>query len=46
MSELPLSPFPPLPGLVPLGELDAGVCVDGVCAVPEPAEDVSDVEDR
>ncbi|WP_168202709.1 hypothetical protein [Georgenia wutianyii] len=46
MSGLPLSPFPPQPGLVPLGEQDAGVCVDGVCAVPDPAEDGSDVEER
>jgi len=46
VSELPLSPFPPPAGLVPLGEQDVGVCVDGVCAVPEPVPDAPDPEDR
>lgn len=33
-------PVPTLAGLalVPLGDDDAGVCVDGVCAVPAPQE--------
>ena len=34
------APVPVLPGLalVPLGDEDAGVCVDGVCAVPPAGE--------
>lgn len=46
MNELPITPFPPLTGLQPLGAADAGICIDGVCAVPEqdidePADQVS-----
>lgn len=35
MSELPITPSPAPPGLEPLGSSDAGMCVDGVCSVPQ-----------
>jgi len=38
VSESPITPFPTPPGLTAVGaEEDAGICVDGVCAVPEAA---------
>lgn len=41
MSEV--TPFEALPGLTAIGDEEAGMCVDGVCAVPasEPAEAAS-----
>ncbi len=39
MSEQPVAAFPPPAGLAMAGEAEAGVCVDGVCAVPSPEED-------
>ena len=38
MSELPITPFAPVPGLESLGDESAGFCADGVCAVPESQE--------
>ena len=38
MSELPLTPFPAPAGPSARGDETAGVCVDGVCFVPEDAD--------
>lgn len=44
MSEPVLPTFPPPAGLTMVGDDDAAVCVDGVCAVPAAEECTEDAE--